>query len=251
MSARTRTAGQAIQRWWIVPAVLISLTAGLGSLVATPQAALATARGASSISAGGNQSCAIQSGKAYCWGGNQDGQLGNGTTTNSGVPVAVDTSGVLPGQILAQISAGDDSNTCALSRTGKAYCWGDNEFGGLGDASTAGSGVPVAVDTSGVLAGKTLTQITTGGVTCALDSTGAAYCWGGNAPAALGDASTAPPASRWPWTPAACWLARRSPRSPTATGTPASSTAPAPRTAGAATSSANWAMQTPPTPASQ
>jgi alpha-tubulin suppressor-like RCC1 family protein len=192
MSARTRTAGQAIRRWWIVPAVLISVTTGLGSLLATPQAALATARGASSISAGGNQSCAIQSGKAYCWGGNQDGQLGNGTTTNSGVPVAVDTSGVLPGQILAQISAGDDSNTCALSRTGKAYCWGDNEFGGLGDASTAGSGVPVAVDTSGVLAGKTLTQITTGGVTCALDSTGAAYCWGGNAPAALGDASTSP-----------------------------------------------------------
>ena len=114
-----------------------------------------------------------------------------GATTHSGssataapstpaVPVAVDTSGVLAGKTLTQITAGDN-HMCALDSAGAAYCWGHNSDGELGDGSTADSSVPVAVDTSGVLAGKTLTQITAGSDhTCALDSTGAAYCWGDN-----------------------------------------------------------------------
>ena len=51
---------------------------------------------------------------------------------------------------------------CALDSTGAAYCWGNNDNGQLGDGSTTDSSVPVAVDISGVLAGKTLTQITVG-----------------------------------------------------------------------------------------
>ena len=62
---------------------------------------------------------------------------------------------------------------------GAAYCWGFNGSGELGDGSTTSSSVPVAVDTSGVLAGKTLTQIRPATIiTCAVDSAGAAYCWG-------------------------------------------------------------------------
>ena len=110
--------------------------------------------------------------------------------------MAVDTSGVLAGKTLTQISAGE--HTCALDSAGAAYCWGWNEYGDLGDGTTTNSDVPVAVDNSGVLAGKTLTQITVGGEhTCALDSAGAAYCWGDNRPwANSGDGSTTNSTSR-------------------------------------------------------
>ena len=138
------------------------------------------------IAAGGGVStCAEDStGAVYCWGYNEDGALGNGSTVNSSVPVAVDTSGALAGKALTQITA-----HCALDSTGKAYCWGDNEDGALGNGSTVNSSVPVPVDASGALAGKTLTQIT---ADCALDSSGAFYCWGSNQFGQLGDNSTAP-----------------------------------------------------------
>ena len=135
--------------------------------------------------------CAIDSdGKAYCWGINTGGRLGDGSTTNASVPVAVDTSGVLDGKVLVQISAGQD-NTCAVNSDGKAYCWGGNSSGQLGNNSTTGSLVPVAVDTSGVLSGETLVQISAGrGTACAIDVNGRAYCWGRNSVGQLGNNST-------------------------------------------------------------
>jgi alpha-tubulin suppressor-like RCC1 family protein len=176
----------------IVSAVLISFIVGLGSMPPVLRPALAASQGGSSISAGALHSCAIESGKAYCWGSNDAGALGDENTSDSTVPVAVDTSGVLAGKTLTQIAAGQ-SHTCALDNTGVAYCWGENDTGQLGDGGVGGySDVPVAVDTSGVLAGKTLIQIAAGsGHTCALDGTGAAYCWGYNETGQLGDGDTA------------------------------------------------------------
>lgn len=143
------------------------------------------------ISTGLGYACALDtSGTAYCWGSNLFGQLGFGVLKSSVVPVPVNTKGVLAGKKLVQISAAEQE-ACPLDSTGHAYCWG---FGGgsLGDGSTAGSDVPVAVNTSGALAGKTLTQITTGNAyACALDTTGAAYCWGSGHAGQLGDASDA------------------------------------------------------------
>jgi alpha-tubulin suppressor-like RCC1 family protein len=184
MRARAGTAGRAVLRR--AAAVTISLAAALGGLM-TPQAALAAAPGASSISAGYLHACALENGKAYCWGFNDSGDLGDGSTTSSSVPVAVDTSGALAGKTLTQISAGGEQ-TCALDSTGAAYCWGFNFSGELGDGSTASSSVPVAVDTSGALAGKTLTQISAGDeFACAVDSAGAGYCWGFGGDGELGD----------------------------------------------------------------
>jgi alpha-tubulin suppressor-like RCC1 family protein len=144
------------------------------------------------ITAGAQDACALGStGAAYCWGYGEFGQLGDGSGADSSVPVAVDTSGVLAGKTLTQISDGAEE-ACALDSSGAAYCWGRNDLGELGDGSTADSSVPVAVDTSGVLAGKILTQITAGaGHTCAVDSSGAAYCWGSNGSGSLGDGSSA------------------------------------------------------------
>ena len=148
-----------------------------------------------SITAGGAQICALDSaGAAYCWGQGADGQLGNNSTNDSSVPVAVDTSGVLAGRTLTSISAAQ-GHACAVDSSGKAYCWGLNDRGQLGNNSTTTSLVPVAVDTSGALAGRTLTSITTGpqttSHTCALDSVGLAYCWGWGGYGELGIGSTA------------------------------------------------------------
>ncbi len=139
------------------------------------------------------QVCVLSStGLAFCWGGNTGGQLGNGTATSSNVPVAVSTTGVLSGKTLTQIStSGGSTTTCALSSIGAAYCWGTNSTGELGNSSTTSSSVPVAVSTTGVLSGVTLTQISTGqSSTCALSSAGAVYCWGLDSSGQLGNNST-------------------------------------------------------------
>jgi alpha-tubulin suppressor-like RCC1 family protein len=159
-------------------------------LFAVPPAAAATSH-ATTVASGVNHACAVRSGKAYCWGDNSTGQLGTGKNVGGGAQVAVSTSGVLSGKTLTQISAGDGF-TCALDSGGAVYCWGANAYGQLGNGSAAGSGIPVAVSTSGVLSGKTLTQITAGqDHVCTLDTTGRVYCWGGNGSGQLGNASTA------------------------------------------------------------
>ena len=180
-------------------------------------------------------------------GDNSGGDFGDGSTASSDVPVAVSTGGVLAGKILTQISAGL-FHTCALDSAGAAYCWGFGLYGQLGDGNTSDSDVPVAVDTSGVLAGKTLTQITAGEYhTCALDTSGVASCWGDDGWGALGTACWAGyPASRSPWTPAACWLTGLSPRSrPMGAQMSARSTAEMLSTAGGTTTTANLGTATP------
>ena len=172
----------------VLPLVVIGMAAG----IAVPKVAIAASSRTGSLAANEYDTCVLKGGQAYCWGSNFSGQLGDGFTADSDVPVAVDTSGVLAGKTLTQISTGADS-ACALDSSGAAYCWGDNGSGELGDGNFTGSDSPVAVDTSGVLAGKTLTQISGGGgFTCALDSTGAAYCWGDNNVGQLGDGTEGP-----------------------------------------------------------
>ena len=143
------------------------------------------------ISAGGSYTCAIASDdKAYCWGNGSGGVLGNGSTTDSSVPVAVSTTGVLAGKTIKQISVGN-FHTCAIASDDKAYCWGYNSFRQLGNNSTADSSVPVAVSTTGVLAGKTIKQISVGNsYTCAIASDNKAYCWGNGSSGKLGNNST-------------------------------------------------------------
>lgn len=165
----------------------VLLCGGVGSLLTAPALALAvTSPVTVAISAGGEHSCAIESGHAYCWGGNGYGQFGDGfTTPYSGPSVAADT-GAVAGKHLVRISAGYKF-TCALDRRGAAYCWGQNAGGQLGNGGSRDEHVPVAVDTSGVLAGKRLAPITAGtSFACALDKPGAAYCWGDNTAGELG-----------------------------------------------------------------
>ena len=96
-------------------------------------------------------------GRIYAWGYNAYGQLGDGTTTQRTTPVAVSTAGVLSGKTITAISMG--LHSLALSSDGDLYSWGYNASGQLGDGTTTDRTTPVAVTTSGVLSGKTITAI--------------------------------------------------------------------------------------------
>lgn len=88
------------------------------------------------ISAGMTRTCAVVAdGGAWCWGLGTSGQLGNGLSASSSVPVQV--SSVTD---FTQISVGRmaaDDPTCGVTKTGKAYCWGDDTNQQLGNGAGA------------------------------------------------------------------------------------------------------------------
>ena len=123
-----------------------------------------------------------QSGAVSCWGSNSSGQLGNGNTNNSSVPVAV--NGVTDALALA---AGHQ-HACALRSGGAVWCWGGNGDGQLGNGTTSDSLAPVEV--VGLVP---VNMIAAGDVfTCARAATGAAFCWGENVVHELGDGENKP-----------------------------------------------------------
>ena len=145
------------------------------------------------LAAGNSQSMALASdGTVYTWGWNQYGQLGNGTTTNSRIPVAVVTTGTpLAGKTISQIAAGN-AHALAMTDDGAIYSWGWNQYGQLGNGTTTNSRIPVAVVTTGTpLAGKTIIQITSGGSpnSLVLADDGAMYTWGWGQYGQLGDST--------------------------------------------------------------
>lgn len=142
------------------------------------------------VTAGANISCGIKNdGKAYCWGNNYWGQIGDGSTTFSSLPVAVDTTGFLKNKTIKDIAIGYNS-ACAVTTDNKIYCWGDGSIGQLGNNLLNSSLTPVAVDMSGVLSGKTINMISAGWHSyCVVASDNQVYCWGNNGSGQLGDGS--------------------------------------------------------------
>lgn len=119
----------------------------------------------------------LLNGSAKCWGQNDKGQLGDGTTTNRSTPVPV------PGLTnVVDMSAGYD-HTCALLSGGTVSCWGGNASGQLGDGTTTSRSIaaPVSGITSAV-------GISTGyDTSCAVLAGGSVRCWGANWNGQLGD----------------------------------------------------------------
>ena len=135
---------------------------------------------AETVSAGENHTCMLESnGKAYCWGGNAVGQLGDGSTESSMTPVAV--SGDLR---FESISVGWD-HACGVTADNDAYCWGRGRYGRLGNDAVENSAVPVAV-----AGGLSFANVDAGMAhTCGITTDGDAYCWGRNEDGILGNDS--------------------------------------------------------------
>ncbi|MBC7746879.1 IPT/TIG domain-containing protein, partial [Pedobacter sp.] len=141
------------------------------------------------ISSGNSHSCGIINGGAYCWGLGTSGQLGNSAILQSNTPVKVtQTAGLLLGKTVTAISAGTNFS-CAIA-SGEVYCWGLGTSGQLGNSTTVTTNAPVKVtQTSGLLLGKTVTDISVGNIHTCVIADGEAYCWGSNGNGPLGDAT--------------------------------------------------------------
>jgi alpha-tubulin suppressor-like RCC1 family protein len=146
----------------------------------TPVSVVGLPHGAIDVTVGANHACATtRHDEALCWGGNSHGQLGNGTTTSSRLPVQV--VGLDAGR--PTVSAGY-GYTCAVTPSGPVKCWGVNRDGAIGDGTTVERPTPTPVLglESGVL------DLAVGANhSCVATTAGAARCWGENDGSQVGD----------------------------------------------------------------
>lgn len=157
------------------------------------------------VSVGWSHTCAIDAADGlFCWGRNSDGQLGDGTTVDRTSPVAVARSGAWSGQRLHSIAAGA-RHTCAAAGAAGVFCWGANDRGQLGNATTVASSVPVRAQTGANVLG----YVGAGERhTCAVasllaGSTAPMFCWGDNS---VGQLGVAPFPDQLRTTPSPLWL---------------------------------------------
>jgi alpha-tubulin suppressor-like RCC1 family protein len=169
---------------------------GTTANLATPFPVTNLSSGVAAIAAGGSDigingpdgtyyshNLAIQNGAVYAWGDNRYGDLGNGTTTSSLIPVAVNglTNGV------TAIAAGFDFSLAV--RNGSAYAWGYNDGGGLGDGTTTRALAPELVDPTDLT--NIITVAAGDNSSYALSADGSLWVWGYNGENQLGLGSSA------------------------------------------------------------
>ena len=165
-----------------------------GANTATPGPVTNLSSGAKAVATGGNFSCALMtSGTVSCWGSNSLGQLGNGSTTGSDVPVQVSgLSGV------TAITTGN-THACALLSNGSIDCWGENDYGAVGNGSTTGpqqcvSGSSATVCSTSPVQVQGITNAIAigagGNITCAVLANNTMDCWGLGALGTIGISET-------------------------------------------------------------
>lgn len=132
-----------------------------------------------SVVAGYYQSCALtESGQMYCWGRNDQGQIGDGSNDNRFTPVPV------AGGLTFRALGGGDAFMCGITTGGATWCWGSNRNGELGDSSLPNQATPVEVEGVPELrkiygAGGAFTLPSAPAYACGLTANGEAWCWGG------------------------------------------------------------------------
>jgi hypothetical protein len=145
-------------------------------------------------SSGGDHFCAIDlEDRAWCWGDNRAGQLGDGTRTGSTQPNHAQPSYAQPTRVATDVVFTSIStgvwHTCGMAVSRQIYCWGSGNSGALGDGTRTDRLTPTAVAAP---AGTTFSSVVVNyQKSCAVSDAGGAYCWGENRRAALGTGSTA------------------------------------------------------------
>ena len=146
------------------------------------QVLLPEGQGGQTVSISGGHICTIlDNGDVYCWGRNNQGQLGYGGLSNRNIPVKVN----LPGQRSAIAISTGTYMTCAITTDGMGYCWGENDEGQLGNGTTnSRRTTPVEVLFP---SGYTPVSISAGDdFSCALMDNRKVMCWGENNDGRLG-----------------------------------------------------------------
>jgi alpha-tubulin suppressor-like RCC1 family protein len=153
------------------------------------------------LEAGGSTTCAIKKdGSLWCWGSNNDGQLGVGVAPqysdpnpHCGAPAAVTALG----NTVTDVALGAN-HACAVKKDGSLYCWGaaDQQQLGTGTAATQTCELASACESSPVQVtalGNTVIGVEAAGShTCARTSSGV-FCWGDNTSGQVGDGTSATP----------------------------------------------------------
>jgi alpha-tubulin suppressor-like RCC1 family protein len=151
----------------------------------SPVEATAVGRDVAQVSAGDGYTCARKTdGSVWCWGRNNYGQMGRGST-GTGIPTPAPVT--LLGTNVAQVAAGGQ-HACARKTDGSLYCWGYNGWGQVGDGTSVLS-VPSPVQVASL--GTTVAEVTTGANhTCARKTDGSLWCWGYNMNGQIGGGGT-------------------------------------------------------------
>ena len=133
------------------------------------------------LTAGASHTCGLDAaGEATCWGGNENGQIGDGTRADRDRAVAVRSD------LKFSTLAAGSKHTCGLAGGGVPLCWGNNLSGQLGDGTRNNETAPRTVG-----GGMIFRAIAAGwDHTCGLTASGNAFCWGFNSSGQLGDGST-------------------------------------------------------------
>ena len=144
---------------------------------------------ATAIGLGREHACAVRGGgSVWCWGRNQSGQLGNGTTEQSAAAVQVIATDGTPLAGMVEVDAGYN-HSCARTASGEVYCWGANGNGSLGDGTTASrsQAAPVLVAAMGAPFTGALELHVGGGHACVRKLGDELWCWGKNNDGTIGD----------------------------------------------------------------
>ena len=130
---------------------------------------------AESVSSGTDFSCMInQIGQVLCWGQGTNGALGTGSTDEEWTPTLTSSLGY--DRTAINISAGNQ-HVCSLLDNGDVSCWGQNDYGQLGNGGQTDYNSPTL--TSGFGPGRAAVAVSAGGThTCAILDNGSVSCWG-------------------------------------------------------------------------
>ena len=179
-----------------------TMVAGPGSLALLPRKVVNGDVKFEKIAAGWRHACGIATtGQTFCWGHNSVGELGNGTADTLARRVPTLVAG---GHRFVELAL-SARHSCAIADDGFAYCWGNNQFGQLGDGTTTDRLVPTRVVgnipftrivTASGFAGLSTEPVPTPRVqagvahTCGIAVGGGAFCWGWNGNGQLGDGTS-------------------------------------------------------------